>query len=607
MEDDEENIMSYEDKIHDKRLYNKNNQQDEKCCEDYSVKIITTHGALLNDIISLPQGYKVIFLADFGNCMASRSTDHTELKNIYARGNSLFEDDDTIPKLSKEGLDLIFNWQINNQALGFSVNPTLFIGGEPKQFSDINGNVYSIPVNIPNVSLDFYGENCNNWDGNYKQSCMISCIKYGENPEGEDAICDKYYGSQIKLRELLGQEGPGTYVLSTCLGGSIFSEQLLNYLNYGQMILKNSGITKTRSQDKDLTEKLNFLKEYLESNPANSLDVKMDDTFFGKSKKSKSKKSKSKSKKSKSKSKKSKSKKSKSKVNLELKRLQKKAKKLKIRITKKVKGKRKYKTIKQLKNEIKIKLKKYKFGTKKYNKNEIPKTTRTSIKRIIIKKDKLQYCPHDIQEKISQKENHIDYLGNGTFGYVFKIVHKNKQRACKIIQIHFEGYATFLKEVYYQNLISSYNIAPKVYDNYLCKTNTLKYGIIIMDYLHNYLTFINFLAMIYQLSDEDMILYINLYINSLIKVVDIFVDQINLYTADFQFMIKNDATDIKLIDFGETTTLTLNKVLRDEDEEEDITELKFSSKQEYKDYILDIYINNNKFIQALPQRLPLPY
>ena len=360
MEGEEEDILSYEDIIHDERLKNKSMQQEEPCCYD-SVKVITTHGSLLNDLISLPEGYKVIFIAKFGSCMRSTAINNTELKSIYAHGNSLFENGDTIPKLSEEGLKLISEQKNHNTSLKYSINPTLFIGGIPRRFSDINGDVYSIPVNIPNVSLDFYGDNCSNWPGGWNnRSCMISCIIVGENPEGEDAVCDKYYGTKINLRELLEQEGPGTYVLSTCLGFNssiepLLSETLLNYLNYEQFILKNSGITKTRSQHKDLMEKLKSLKQYSDSNPSNSLDVKMNDSFFGKIKSKKIKSKRIKSKKIKSKKIKSKKIKSKSKVSLELKRLQKKAKKLKIRITKKVNGKRKYKTIKKIKKQLKQK------------------------------------------------------------------------------------------------------------------------------------------------------------------------------------------------------------------------------------------------------------
>ena len=346
MEGEEENILSYEDRINDyiinERLKNKSMHQEEQCCSS-SVRVITTHGSLLTDLISLPEGYKVIFIAKFGSCMRTSGMHNTELKSIYARGNSLFENGDTIPKLSEEGLKLISEQKTHNTSLKYSINPTLFIGGTPTRFIDVNGNVYSIPVNIPNVSLQFYGDHCNNWGSGWnKKSCMISCIEDGENPEDEDAVCDKYYRTKINLRELLEQEGPGTYVLSTCLGFNssiepLLSETLLNYLNYEQFILKNSGITKTRSQHKDLMEKLKSLKQYSDINPANSLDL-----FFGKSK-----------------SKKGKSKiKSKSKVSLELKRLQNKAKKLKIRITKKVKGKRKYKTIKEIKKQLKLKNKK---------------------------------------------------------------------------------------------------------------------------------------------------------------------------------------------------------------------------------------------------------
>ena len=121
-----------------------------------------------------------------------------------------------------------------------------------------------------------------------------------------------------------------------------------DYINYQQFILQYSGIARTRSQHKDLIDKLSFLQEYSINNPSRSLDAMQINSFGKKSKPKKSKSKKSKPKKNKSK----KIKPKKSKVSLELKRLQKKAKKLKIRITKITRGKRKYKTIKELKRQL---------------------------------------------------------------------------------------------------------------------------------------------------------------------------------------------------------------------------------------------------------------
>ena len=333
--------------IHEKRLKNKERQQSEiNCCENDEVRIIQTHGIMSNSTISLPKGYNVIFMAEFGKSICGSLRNFDELKKLYANGHTLFKDNDTSPKYTEEG----YQWIIN---LGFGIerqttSPTLFVGGEPNKISDIDGKVYAINPSIPDVDFTFSGNNCNNWtkEGqsnkpiNYSKfdyTCYISCIKKYSNPYNKENRCDRYYENSVKLSQILHNEGPGTYIVYSCLG-SYLSEDMLkyfnDYINYQQFILKYSEKTRTRSQHEDLINKLSFLQEYSINNPSRSLDA-MQINSFGK--KSKSKKSKSK----------------KSKVSLELKRLQKKAKELKIRITKIIRGKRKYKTIKQLKRQLK--------------------------------------------------------------------------------------------------------------------------------------------------------------------------------------------------------------------------------------------------------------
>ena len=357
--------------IHEKRLKNKEHQQSEiNCCENDEVRIIQTHGIMSNYTISLPEGYNVIFMADFGKSICGSLRNFDELKKLYANGHTLLKDNDTSPKYTEEG----YQWIIN---LGFGIerqttSPTLFVGGEPNKISDIDGKVYAINPSIPDVDFTFSGNNCNNWtkEGqsnkpiNYSKfdyTCYISCIGKDSNPYDEENRCDRYYENSVKLSQILQNEGPGTYIVYSCLG-SYLSEDMLkyfnDYINYQQFILQYSGIARTRSQHKDLINKLSFLQEYSMNNPSRSLDAMQINSFGKKSKPKKSKSKKSKSKKNKSKKikpKKSKTKKSKtkkSKVSLELKRLQKKAKKLKIRITKITRGKRKYKTIKELKKQL---------------------------------------------------------------------------------------------------------------------------------------------------------------------------------------------------------------------------------------------------------------
>ena len=373
--------------IHEKRLKNKEHQQREnKCCSDEEVKIIQTHGSMSNYTFSLPHGYNVIFMAEFGKAVCGSLRNFSKLKELYANGHTLFKDSDTTPKYTDEG----YQWIIN---LGFDMerqttSPTLFVGGEPNKISDIDGKVYAINPSVPDVDFTFSGHNCNNWNkegqsnkpinySNFDYTCYIACVGEGSNPHDEENRCDRYYENNIKLSQILQNEGPGTYIVYSCLA-SYLSEDMLkyfnDYLNYQQFILKQSGIARTRSQHKDLIDKLTFLQEYSSSYPSKTLDsfdYDMEEASFGKktkksktktkktkkTKTKKTKKTKSKTKKTKkTKTKKTKSKtkktKSKSKKNLKLKRLQKKAKKLKIRITKIVRGKRRYKTVKELRKQL---------------------------------------------------------------------------------------------------------------------------------------------------------------------------------------------------------------------------------------------------------------
>ena len=372
----------YETKNNAYRLEQKNIYSNKPCCFK-DTKLIFSHGQMTDQLIILPSDYKVIFLAIIGEIVYANLDISKKLVEIYKNGNTLFDNNDESVELSQQGK----LWIEENEN---KVEPILFIGRNDDH-----------EIVIPEVHINFAGETCNNWDNeiilkpdinptNY--GCLISCVG-----NQSATICDKYYGRErVELSEILTNEGPGTYLVYTCLCTNYFlnDEQIQLQREYLYTLYKTQ-ISLTKDMIKHLSQ-LNpkFFSSYKKSIP--NIDLSSDcidllttklsnetknqhcdnieiqkicskscgayydllsntaGQFFGKSKSKSKSKNKSKNK-SKSRSKNKSKSKSKSKSKLELKRLQKKAKKLKIRITKKVRGKRVYKTIKELKKNLKIK------------------------------------------------------------------------------------------------------------------------------------------------------------------------------------------------------------------------------------------------------------
>ena len=312
--------------MHEERLQAVSQEDYRQCCDSEAVTIITTHGTLMVEPIILPEGYKIILIAELGKCM-NASVDHKKnLKYMYSKGHTIFENNDTIPILTPTGNKWVQSFQPINTDIVDSVSPTLYVGRnyQTQPIVDINGVEHYIPVNIPNIGLSFHGVGCNNWAGSGQKSCMISCVK-----KDEISICDKYYGQNITLLNLLRQEGKGTYIISTCLPLIHYSaddqQKVLNYFNSLKII--QNPVVRTRYQQNQLLEHLKLFDQF----------SVIGTTLYGKAKKNNN---------------------NNNKKSINLKRLQNKAKKIKLRITKIVRGKRVYKTIIELKNEINKKSKK---------------------------------------------------------------------------------------------------------------------------------------------------------------------------------------------------------------------------------------------------------
>ena len=359
-----------------------------QCCGKDETKMIFAHGEMLDQVIQLPSGYTVIFLAKFGETIRGSIDSDNELMELYTDGNTLFDGNDTIPRLSQAGGE----WVKDHEYLG--IQPLLFVGRDGQ--ACVNGK--PIDLLIPDINIQFFGSSCNNVNVDImneneakqihtdKHHCYIKCV----GDQTENRTCDKYHGKTVRLKEILMNEGPGTYIVNTCLSSKCISREVMGnsryalflmsqyqyYINEGLIpedleqalkVFKYSYRLDINNKDKhpdcnefalqgrcdhpDHSEYMHrycpdscsIIQEYLTKligetfpMPEDTNMMSYGTSYFGKKKTKK--------------------------INLELTRLQKKAKKLKIRITKKTKGKRIYKTITELKKNINKLNKKNKFG-----------------------------------------------------------------------------------------------------------------------------------------------------------------------------------------------------------------------------------------------------
>ena len=259
--------LAKEDEIRETRYDKRNDKNEEReCCDNSEIKFIIGHGHIdPNNNFILPPNYKVILITAYGKQICLRISQIDKIKDLYRRGHTLFENNDTEPsQLTQEGSSMLFQFSnVNN------FNPRLFIGGT----KEMGGK--HIASYIPNVHLYFGGSNCDNWGGNsdpdnIKYNCYIDCVNT-EKPsyDPEDSICEKYYFSNdydpetdynddrnkrnmrgIDLKTLLLNEGPGTYILVTCLEASrhITKEDLDYYNKMTQTAKRDAGQPSSRTR-----------------------------------------------------------------------------------------------------------------------------------------------------------------------------------------------------------------------------------------------------------------------------------------------------------------------------------------------------------------------
>ena len=236
-----------EDEFIKERIEKRNDSQIyESCCKTTDTKLIFAHGYIEpTNNFELLDGYKVIILATYGESICFNLTFINKLKQVYKQGKSIFKDNDRNPlEYTSEGEQLCAD-------LNFMSNFRLFIGGT----HNICDN--TIKTYIPNVSLRFGGDNCDNWGyqtdpTKIDYGCYIQCIN-DENKNEPDKLsrCEKYFFSSnltesdyrntknskgIFLEDLLTNEGKGTYILLSCLsyGRNLTSDEKQRYASMVQ-------------------------------------------------------------------------------------------------------------------------------------------------------------------------------------------------------------------------------------------------------------------------------------------------------------------------------------------------------------------------------------
>ena len=150
----------------------------------------------------------------------------------------------------------------------------------------------------------------------------------------------------------------------------------------------------------------------------------------------------------------------------------------------------------------------------------------------------------------SKKRSMPRYVGHGAFGTVYIIKVGRSEIALKHVEIY--SPEKFQEEIDYQREVASAGIAPQIYDYFYCTCNGKLYGTILMEYLKGYMREYKLYEFIEksQLPLEYINQIMRPVIQKTIDIINIIVDHFHLKIGDFQIMIKNDLSDVKVIDFG---------------------------------------------------------
>ena len=328
-------------------MFNRINQTDDlnsvkrdnkkRCCDASETRFIVTHGEIIDseDFFELKEGYNVIFLAEYGECIWTNERKRETIKKLYKDGHSFFQNNDTNPYLTAEGYDTLYRLNLNI--------PKLFIGGVHTIFG------VDTPIKVPNVQLKFGGTACDRGTTSLITSttpvkiypnCYLQCISkedrcekyyfseefdiYSDNPDEKDREQQLEFSKSaintenqkgISLQTLLENEGPGNYIIMCCLQTeNKDSKVLYDFMSKIQHIEHGPVSTRTRTKKNLFTKLKSLITKPKHGGKLKSKKAKNQKTKKQKSKKvKKAKKQKTKNKKAKNKNKKAKNKKPKSK------------------------------------------------------------------------------------------------------------------------------------------------------------------------------------------------------------------------------------------------------------------------------------------------------
>ena len=244
--------------------------------------------------------------------------------------------------------------------------------------------------------------------------------------------------------------------------------------------------------------------------------------------------------------------------------------------------------------------------------NESQITEKIKNKKInVINSDEIVYPEinaflHRHPDRLTAGTSLIDddtFLGSGVSGSVIKArdLTLDKYVACKIILLidtyiesliidEDERSYGFKKEIVYQQIAKTKNLAPQIHKYFYYKYNDKIYGIIVMDYLADYLTIDHFKDKLINTQPKKTREKIYEKYNKSLKSTLSRFQTLNIFIFDIQIMIKTDGTDIQIIDFGEAFNYKSKVVLIEGDKDFEEPDIMYANKDSYIEKL------HNKFL-----------
>ena len=146
---------------------------------------------------------------------------------------------------------------------------------------------------------------------------------------------------------------------------------------------------------------------------------------------------------------------------------------------------------------------------------------------------------------------HMEYLGSGEYGKIFKI---DETRCVKFIaiseQLNNLRYIDYRNEIEISKVAGDHGISPKIYDSYVCVNNkdSSCYGVIYMEYIKG-LTLSDFLYKYY--SKENVLIIRRLLEEKINKLHNLGILHSDLHSDNVMVVMDgSNIKDVVIIDFG---------------------------------------------------------